>query len=131
MAEITMPQDVRTMTFEVSEETRVNFSANYNSVAIRSTGDVGITEYSGKQIGDNGVLKCNAEESILYPNLISKNYVYLVGSGTVEILVGNNLTVNPFKNGAKGGGSGGSDVNVIDSPTAEEIAASVAEIWGE
>jgi len=136
MAEITMPQDVRTMTFEISEETRINFMANYNSVAIRCENDVGISEFSGKMIGDNGVLKCNAGESVLYPNLITKKYIYLIGTGKVEILVGNDLSVNPFKNGGKGGGGtqkfltylGVTTTQIIDGSTINPIIINGEEI---
>lgn len=110
---INMPQNVRTMTIEVTQETLVNFYTDFDSVAIRSTGIVGISEFSGKQIGDVGVLKCKANESVVYPNLIRKKYIYLIGQGTVEILVGNNLTINPFKNGAKGGD--GKFLNYVDN----------------
>jgi hypothetical protein len=101
---VNMPQNVRTMTLTLAGETRINFANDYNSIAIRAENDCGIAEFAGKQIGDNGVLKCNAGESVIYPNLISKRYIYLIGVGKVELLVGNNLPVNPFKNGAKGGG---------------------------
>jgi hypothetical protein len=99
-----MPQNVRTMTLTLAGETRINFVNDYNSIAIRAENDCGISEFPNKQIGDNGVLKCNAGESVIYPNLISKNYIYLIGTGKVEFIVGNNLPVNPFKNGGKGGG---------------------------
>lgn len=102
---INMPQNVRTMTFTLSGETLINFSNDYDSVAVRSDKEVGISEYSDKQIGDNGVLKCNKKESVIYPNLIRKRYIYIVGEtgANVEIFVGNGLSVNPFKNGGKGG----------------------------
>ena len=104
LVEINMPQNVRTITITLTGETKVNFANDYNSVAIRSENDCGIAEFAGKEIGDNGVLKCNAGESIIYPNLISKKYIYLIGTGKVELFVGNNLSINPFKNGGKGGG---------------------------
>lgn len=102
---INMPQNVRTMTFTLSGETLINFANDYDSVAVRSDKEIGISEYSDKQIGDNGVLKCNKKESVIYPNLIRKRYIYIVGAtgANVEIFVGNGLTVNPFKNGGKGG----------------------------
>ena len=100
---VDMPQNVRTMTLTLTGETRINFANDYNSIAIRAENACGISEFPDKQIGDNGVLKCNAGESIIYPNLISKRYIYLIGTGKVELLVGNNLNVNPFKNGGKGG----------------------------
>lgn len=126
MAMVNMPQNVRTMTLDISEETRINFSAEYNSVAIRSTGVVGISEFSDRQIGDSGVLKCKAGESIIYPNLISKKHIYLIGEGTVEILVGNNLTVNPFKNGGQGGGSSGTTdyLDLQNKPKLNDIVIS-------
>lgn len=123
---VNMPQNVRTMTLDISEETRINFSAEYNSVAIRSTGAVGISEFSNRQIGDSGVLKCKAGESVIYPNLISKKHIYLVGEGTVEILVGNNLTVNPFKNGGQGGGSSSTTdyLDLLNKPKLNDIVIS-------
>lgn len=62
--------------------------------------------------------------------LSAENKIYLSGSGDAEIKT-SDFAECPFKIASKGGGSGGSSVNVVDSPTAEEIAASVAEIWGE
>lgn len=109
LVEINMPQNVRTVTLTLTGETKVNFANNYNSVAIRSENDCGIAEFAGKEIGESGVLKCNAGESIIYPNLISKNYIYLIGTGKVELFVGNDLNVNPFKNGGKGG-------DIIENP---------------
>ena len=104
LVEINMPLNVRTITITLTGETKVNFANDYNSVAIRSENDCGIAEFAGREVGDNGVLKCNAGESIIYPNLISKKYIYLIGTGKVELFVGNNLSINPFKNGGKGGG---------------------------
>lgn len=62
--------------------------------------------------------------------LSTENKIYLSGSGDAEIKT-SDFAECPFKIASKGGGSGGSSVNIVDSPTAEEIAASVAEIWGE
>lgn len=103
---INMPQNVRTMTFTLSGETLINFANDYDSVAVRSDKEIGISEYSDKQIGDNGVLKCNAGDSVVYLNLANKKQVYIIGESgaTVEIFVGNGLTLNPFKSGGKGGG---------------------------
>lgn len=119
---INMPQDVRAMTIEINGETKIVFTNEYNSIAIRCENDVGICEFPNKEIGDDGVLKCNAGESIIYPNLISKRYIYLIGTGKVEFLIGNNLSVNPFKNGGKGGGSGGGgggSLNFLGTTTTE------------
>lgn len=93
----------KVVTLILTEETKVIFPYTFSSIAIRSENNVGISEYSGKQLGDSGVLRCNEGESILYPTLVPKNFIYLIGTGKVEIFVGNNLNVNPFKNGGRGG----------------------------
>lgn len=93
----------KVVTLNLTEETKVIFPHTFSSIAIRSENNVGISEYSGKQLGDSGVLRCNEGESILYPTLVPKNFIYLIGTGKVEIFVGNNLNVNPFKNGGRGG----------------------------
>ena len=136
---INMPQNVRTMTFTLSGETLINFANDYDSVAVRSDKEIGISEYSDKQIGDNGVLKCNKKESVIYPNLIRKRYIYIVGANgaNVEIFVGNGLVINPFKNGGKGGDDtivhylGVTTTPLSDNSTANPILINGIDIYAE
>ena len=101
---LTMPSGIRTITFTLTDETLIRFSGNYNCVAVRSDAEIGLSEFADKSIGDSGVLKCKENESVIYPNLLH-NYIYIIGTSgaNIEILVGNNLPFNPFKNGGKGG----------------------------
>ena len=135
---INMPQNVRTMTFTLSGETLINFANDYDSVAVRSDKEIGISEFSDKQIGDNGVLKCNKKESVIYPNLIRKRYIYIIGTSgaNVEIFVGNGLTVNPFKNGGKGGDDivhymGVTTTPLYENATTNPILINGAETYAE
>ena len=96
----------KTATVIVENELEIKFPFRFNSVAIRSPVEIGISPLPNKNIGDDGVLRCIAGTSIVYPFFTPQDKIYLIGNGEVEIIVGNDFQLNPFE--SAGGGGGGS-----------------------
>ena len=102
--------NTRIATIDISGETKIIFPDKYNSIIVRTDSEIGISPLPNKNIGDENVLRCKANESTVYAGVYN-TYIYLIGSGTIEIILGNNFSLNPFKV-VGGSGGGGSSANL-------------------
>lgn len=105
-------------TININGETKIIFPDKYNSIAIRTDSEIGISPLPNKNIGDENVLKCKANESTVFSDVYN-TYIYLIGTGTVEIILGNNFNFNPFKVVGGSGGGGGTTPILINKMITE------------
>ena len=99
-------------------ECAVKFGADYRTFAVRNNGDADIivSIEQGKTAEDDGVRIIHSGESGMLSHMRSDvDTVYITGSGNVEVNA-NNTSENPFKNGGKGGESGGSWITAEGNP---------------
>lgn len=105
----------KTATVNVINELEIIFPFRFNSVAIRSPVEIGISPLPNKQIGDENVLRCLANTSIVYPFFSPQDKIYLIGNGEVEIIVGNDFQLNPFESAGGGSSSGTTNYNELSN----------------
>ena len=110
--------NTRIATVDIDGETKIIFPDKYNSIIVRTDSEIGISPLPNKNIGDENVLRCKANESTVYAGVYN-TYIYLIGSGKIEIILGNNFNLNPFKVVGGSGGGGGSTPVLISKTITE------------
>ena len=108
---VTVGEDFATIA-ALSGETKVIFSFTPNLIAVKATGDdasITVARFAGAQSGDDGVRTITSGESTTLEPYNGDKFVYVNGTGGVEVWAGRAGEEIPpsFKKSAKGGESGG------------------------
>ena len=114
---VTAGEDFATIA-TLSGETKVIFSFTPNLIAVKAIGDdasITVARFAGAQSGDDGVRTIASGESTTIEPYNGDKFVYVNGTGGVEVWAGRAGEEIPpsFKKSAKGGGGGGSSSVII------------------